>query len=134
MWCRVFNLPPSPPMNTYPYELTDKGLSSFTHCYEWVKWVSYVRVISCTRVRYCRGKNANFFFLCMCLSSKIRGGVGVCVCVIVCPMMVHAIASSNVPMVLKFLLSKRFNFSPLFYWMVNNSFCLQAFCSVLCFS
>jgi hypothetical protein len=108
-------------MNTYPYELTDKGLFSFTHCYEWVKWVSYVRVISCTRVRYCRGKMLIFFSLHVLeLKNKRRG-------VFVCPMMVHAIASFNVPMIWKSLLSKRFNFSPLFYWMVNNSFVSRLF-------
>lgn len=78
-----------------------------------------------TRVRYCRGKMLkNISLHVLLLKNKSRG---VCVCVIVCPMMVHAIASFNVPMILKSLLSKRFSFSPLFYWVVNNSFVSRLF-------
>lgn len=82
VFSRVFNLGPLPPlcMNTYPYELTDKGLFSCTHCHEWVKWVSYVRVISCTRVRYCRGKMLKTISLHVLeLKNKEEGGVCVCV-------------------------------------------------------
>ncbi len=60
-----------------------------------------------------------------------------CVCksVIVCPMMVHAIASSNVPIDLEVSFDKKVQFLTIILLDGKQQLlCVQAFCSVLGFS